>query len=132
MTARAELSALLQRDQELREIAGLVGLAALTDSDRLAIEVASILRDVVLRQSAYDPNDVASSPRKTYALAVRCARLFRLASEALEKGRALTAIPIADARIALAEMRDAPDEKFEECAAAFDGILGRCAPSESA
>jgi V/A-type H+-transporting ATPase subunit A len=132
MTARAELSALLQRDQELREIAGLVGLAALTDSDRLAIEVASIVRDVVLRQSAYDPNDVASSPRKTYALAVRCARLFRLASEALEKGRALSAIPIADTRIALTAMRDAPDEAFEECAATFDGVLARCGTPEAA
>src|SRR5512146_2101097 len=76
MAARTELSALLQRDQELREIAGLVGLSALADVDRLTIEVADLVRDVVLRQSAYDPNDFSSPPRKTYALVRRCARLF--------------------------------------------------------
>ena len=122
---RAELSALLQKDQELREIAGLVGLAALADTDRLAVEVAGLVREVMLRQSAYDPNDVRSSPKKTYALALRCARLFRLATAALTAGRALHELPIAEAGARLVATRDAAAAEVEARASEVDAVLDR-------
>ena len=125
MVARTELSALLQRDQELREIAGLVGLAALADLDRLTIEVADLVRDVVLRQSAYDPNDYSSPPRKTYALVRQCARLYRQASAALSGGAELTVIPLADAGRALIAMRDAPPCDLEARAADVAAVIDR-------
>ena len=128
IATRTELSALLQRDQELREIAGLVGLAALADSDRLMIEVAELVRDVVLRQSAYDPNDVASSPRKTYALTLRCARLFRVATAALAAGRTLDSLPLADARTGLVAMRDAASSDLDARASDVDAVLERLQP----
>ena len=52
---------LLQRERELREIAELVGPEALQDADRLLLEVARIVRETVLGQSAYDPNDALSA-----------------------------------------------------------------------
>ena len=69
---RTEVATLLQRDRELREVAGLIGSSALADSDRLLIEAAERVRATVLRQSAYDPNDVSSTPRQTYELVARC------------------------------------------------------------
>ncbi len=126
--SRAELSVLLQRDQELREIAGLVGLSALADLDRLTIEVAEIVRDVVLRQSAYDPNDVASSPHKTYALVVRCARAFTLASAVIAQGQPLAAVPLLDLRVALTAMRDGPASELDARAADADAVLDRMVP----
>ena len=125
MTARTELSALLQRDQELREIAGLVGLSALADVDRLTIEVADLVRDIVLRQSAYDPNDFSSPPRKTYALVRRCARLFKQASAALAGGAALSSLPLAEVGPALVAMRDAPAAELEARAADVDALIDR-------
>ena len=125
MTARAELSALLQRDQELREIAGLVGLSALADVDRLAIEMADLVRDVVLRQSAYDPNDYSSPPPKTYALVRRCARLFKQASAALAHGAALSALPLARAGPALIALRDAPAAELEARGRDVDALIDR-------
>jgi V/A-type H+-transporting ATPase subunit A len=131
MTARAELSALLQRDQELREIAGLVGLSALADVDRLAIEMADLVRDVVLRQSAYDPNDFSSPPRKTYALVRRCAQLFKRASAALARGAALSALPLAEAAPAFVAMRDAPAAELEARARDVDAVIDRI-PTQAA
>jgi V/A-type H+-transporting ATPase subunit A len=69
---RAEVATLLQRDRELREIAGLIGSSALADSDRLVIEAAERVRATVLRQSAYDPKEVSSTPQQTYELVQRC------------------------------------------------------------
>ena len=131
MAARTELSALLQRDQELREIAGLVGLSALADVDRLTIEVADLVRDVVLRQSAYDPNDFSSPPRKTYALVRRCARLFTQASAALARGVALSSVPLADVGPALVAMRDAPAAELEARASEVDALIDRI-PAQAA
>jgi V/A-type H+/Na+-transporting ATPase subunit A len=122
---RAELSSLLQRDQELREIAGLVGLAALADADRLTVEVARLIRDVVLRQSAYDANDMRSSPKKTYALALRCARLFRLANEALSAGRHLHDLPITEAGTRLVATRDAASADIDARLRELDDVLAR-------
>lgn len=123
--ARTELSTLLQRDQELREIAGLVGMSALADLDRLTIEVAQIARDVVLRQSAFDPNDLVSSPKKTHALATRCARLFRRSADALAHGVDLSLLPIEDARVSLTGVRDASDAELDARIVGMDAVLAR-------
>jgi V/A-type H+-transporting ATPase subunit A len=105
--ARTRISALLQRDQELREIAGLVGLAGLADADRLTIEIAALVRDIVLRQSAYDPNDVSSPPRKTYALVTKCLAAYDAGSRALGEGKAFSDLPMDEARTSLTAIRDA-------------------------
>jgi V/A-type H+-transporting ATPase subunit A len=123
IATRRELSALLQRDQELQEIAGLVGLSALADADRLVVEVAALVREVLLRQSAFDPNDVRSSPKKTYALALRCARLHRLGSAALSAGTSLHELPIAEAGKRLVAIRDAAMADVDARAVDVDEIL---------
>ncbi|HVV88459.1 MAG TPA: V-type ATP synthase subunit A, partial [Kofleriaceae bacterium] len=66
---RTRTLALLQRDAELREIAGLLGHEALQDRDRAIIEVARIAREHLLGQSAFDPVDAASTVVKTGRLA---------------------------------------------------------------
>ena len=122
---RTEISALLLRERALREIAGLIGVSALADTDRLTMEVAELVRDVVLRQSAYDPNDVTSSPHKTYALALGAARLFRAASSALASNTNLASIPISAARAALIAVRDAPAADLDVRVADLDAVIAR-------
>ena len=72
---RRETFALLQRDRELREVAGLVGPDALEDQDRLILETARLLREFLIGQSAYDPADASSPVTKTWALADAILRL---------------------------------------------------------
>lgn len=104
---RGELARLLQRERELREIAGLVGTSSLSDEDRLTMDVASLVRDVLLRQSAYAPNDASSPPEKTYAIAAGCAALQGAGMALLEHGTPYAALRLARARAALAALRDA-------------------------
>ncbi|MBL8917653.1 MAG: V-type ATP synthase subunit A [Myxococcaceae bacterium] len=115
--ARAEIVELLQRDGELREVASVVGPEALEDKDRLLLTAASIAREVVLGQSAFDPNDAYSPPAKTFRLARAALELFEAGKAAITKGAGYADLDLAQARRALAMMRDAPATELDARAA---------------
>jgi V/A-type H+-transporting ATPase subunit A len=105
---RREALALLQRERELREIAGLVGPEALQDADRLLLEAARLLRETVLAQSAYAPHDAFSPVEKTYRLAALARAYYRAGRRALEAGTPFERLDPAPVRRALAALRDGP------------------------
>ncbi|MGO8995571.1 MAG: V-type ATP synthase subunit A [Polyangiaceae bacterium] len=106
---RAEVLALLQRDAELREIASVVGLESLEDADRLLLAASSMVREIVLGQSAFDPNDAYSPPDKTYRLARGALDVLARGREALAAGVAFAELELGPARRALAALRDASE-----------------------
>ena len=102
---------LLAEERELREIAGLVGPEALQDADRLRLEVARSVRENVLGQSAFDPNDATSSIDKTRKLAEAGLEALRAGLAAVAAGAAYEQLDVAGAAQALAELRRAaPDQ----------------------
>ena len=107
---RARAIDLLQRDGELREVASIVGPEALEDKDRLLLAAAAMLREFVLGQSAFDPNDAFSSPAKTFALADAAMRAFDAGNAALTRGVTFAELSIDAVRRALASLRDGPAE----------------------
>jgi V/A-type H+-transporting ATPase subunit A len=106
---RADLLELLQKERELRDIASLVGPDALEDRDHLIIEVAALIREGVLRQNAYHPNDAISSPEKTFALAAAALALLRAGEAALVAGTPFASLDLLPVRRALVTLRDAAD-----------------------
>ncbi len=101
---------LLQRDRELREIAGLVGPEALQDKDRLLLEAARVVREAVLGQSAYDPNDASSPVTKTFQLAALAHAFHDRGQAALDQGKPFEQLDLGAARQALLAVRRAgPD-----------------------
>ncbi len=110
---RRDTLELLQRERELREIAGLIGPEALQDEDRLILDSAHTMRELVLGQNAYDPNDAISSVEKTYRLAVLARDLFRAARGLLLAGTSFDDLDLRSARHALAAVRSAPYAEVE-------------------
>ncbi|HUJ61906.1 MAG TPA: V-type ATP synthase subunit A [Kofleriaceae bacterium] len=108
---RGRVLALLQRDAELREIASLVGESELEDRDRLVLAIAAIVREHVLGQNAFDPNDATSPPAKTAALARLAIAALDAADAAIAGGRELDALPITAVRRALAALRGGPERE---------------------
>lgn len=133
---RAGLLQLLQRERELREIAGLVGPEALQDKDRLLLSTAHLIREVVLGQNAYDPNDASSPVEKTYRLALLSHELYESALSALDTGIDLEQLDLEPARRALTNFRNAPADEAEawagETAAALAVLRGRAAETSEA
>lgn len=105
---RTRVLDLLQRDAELREIASLLGVEEMEDRDRLVLAVASLVREHLLGQNAFDPNDASSSPAKTTDLATFAIAAFDAAAAALAAGKDLDELPLADVRRAVAALRRAP------------------------
>jgi len=130
-SARARTLDLLQRDAELREIAGVVGPDALEDKDRLLLAAAAALREFVLGQSAFDPNDAYSAPAKTFVLADAALRLFDQGSAALSAGRAFTDLPLDEVRRALSTLRDAAAADVDTCRERVDEAIAALAPTAS-
>jgi V/A-type H+/Na+-transporting ATPase subunit A len=114
---RRETLELLQRGRELHEIAMLVGPDTLQDADRLVLEMTRLVRETVLAQSAYDPNDARSSVLKTWRLATLARDLQRAAGVALESGASFEHLDLAPARRALGALRAASDSDLEARAA---------------
>lgn len=110
---RAQALELLQRDAELREVASVVGPEALEDKDRLILAAAAMLRELVLGQSAFDPNDASSPPRKSFRLARAALDLFDRGRDAIGRGATFNELELAPARRALAALRDAPTSELE-------------------
>jgi V/A-type H+-transporting ATPase subunit A len=119
---------LLRRGRELREIAGLVGPDALQEADRHTLESARVVQELVLGQSAYDPNDARSSLRKTYRLVGLALALHRRALAAAARGARIEPGELGPIRRALAAVREsAPDDVDARAAVAerlLEGLAG--------
>jgi V/A-type H+-transporting ATPase subunit A len=113
---RAELMLLLQRERELRDVAALVGPDALEPRDRLVMDIARIVREVVLQQNAFHVHDAASSVQKTYALATATIALYSAAVQALDAGTTNERLALDTARHSLVRLREAAPEALEQCA----------------
>jgi V/A-type H+-transporting ATPase subunit A len=120
---RRETLDLLQRDRELREVAGLVGPDALEDADRLLLDVARLIRELLIGQSAYDATDASSPPAKTWALADLIHQFYRGGRESIDGGKGLSALDIQSARAALDRIRSVALPGAEAVAAARQEIL---------
>ena len=129
--ARAEVLALLQRDAELREVAAVVGPEALEDRDRMLLASAALVRELVLGQSAFDPNDASSPPEKTFRLA-RAALDFHAAGlEAVGAGTSFADLDLTGARRAIAALRDAPAKDADARAEQATRAIAALAPKRA-
>jgi V/A-type H+/Na+-transporting ATPase subunit A len=132
---RRGMLGVLQRERELEEITALVGRDALDDSDRLLLEVARAVREIVIGQNAFDPNDAASPVPKTWALASLVTRLRQRGEQRLAEGHPLARLDLAGVRRAIAAVRDAAPAEFSthaDAAAARIEALGAEPPKPAA
>jgi len=108
---RSRTMQLLQRDRELREIAGLVGVDALADDDRLILEGARIAREFLIGQNAFHEHDGFSPIAKTYALARLLWDFMTTGSAILSEGAGFEKLDLATVRLAFGAVKNAaPDE----------------------
>jgi V/A-type H+-transporting ATPase subunit A len=85
---------LLQREADLLEIVRLLGPEAIPDEEKLVLDVARMIREGFLQQSAYDEVDAYCPPKKQVMLLNLFVKFHRLAEEALRRGVALKEIRI--------------------------------------
>jgi len=113
---RKEGMALLQRDEELREIVMLVGPDALSESQRVVLEAARMIKEDFLIQSALHPIDSYCSPEKTDLLMSLIMKFYECMKQSTEKGVPLQRALEVPAKDEIARAKIQPSETFKEFA----------------
>ena len=85
MDLRARIMGLLQEESELEEIVKLVGMDALSKTDRLKLEAARSIREDFLHQNAFHEVDTYSTLRKQYRMMELVLAFYDKTTAALDK-----------------------------------------------
>lgn len=96
---RTKAMTLLQEESSLQEIVRLVGIDALSEGDRLKLEVAKSIREDYLQQNAFHEVDTYSSLKKQYKMLTLIIKFGEESARALEAGvylKELLNLPIRD------------------------------------
>ncbi|MFW9965808.1 MAG: V-type ATP synthase subunit A [Candidatus Thorarchaeota archaeon] len=120
-----EAMALLQKDQELREIVQLVGPDALPESERATLEAARMIKEDFLTQSALHEIDTYCPPGKTYRMLRVIINFARKMAEAVSVGvhvRRLLEFSVLDN---IARMKIAPWDSYDSTLDAIETKMER-------
>ena len=98
MKLRGRMMAILQNEAELEEIVKLVGMDALSPTDRLKMETARSIREDFLHQLAFHEVDTYTSLEKQLDMMKLILAYYDICSEALEKGADIERIAALDVR----------------------------------
>ncbi len=108
-----EAMALLQKDQELREIVQLVGPDALPESERATLEAARMIKEDFLTQSAIHEIDTFCPIRKTYRMLRIIINFSRKMAEAVNMGVSVRRILEFSCLDNIARMKIAPWDSYD-------------------
>jgi len=122
VSLRREAMQILQRDEELREIVMLVGPDALSESQRVTLEAARMLKEDFLMQSAVHPVDSYCPLEKSFYMMKMILSFYREMSRATEKGIPLQRVLELPIKDEIARMKIQPIEGFDSFA---KGLLKR-------
>ena len=110
---RGRLMTILQEESELEEIVKLVGMDALSPSDRLKLEAARSIREDYLHQNAFDEVDTYTSLDKQYLLMELILAFYDKSLEALGKGAAIEKIVAMPSRERIGRFKYADEKQTE-------------------
>ena len=89
MAGRQKMMSLLQEEAELEEIVKMVGMDALSATDRLKMEAARSIREDFLHQNSFHEIDTYTSLKKQHMMMTLVTSFYEKAVEALKQGAAL-------------------------------------------
>ena len=118
---RQEAIKILQQEAELKEIARLVGVDALSNRDKLILGTAKAIREDFLHQNAFDDVDTYTSFPKQYRMLRNITAMNRHARDAVEQGvspEAIFGLPVQEE---ISRARYIPEAEMDE----LDAIAGR-------
>ena len=133
MDDRQRMMSLLTEEAALEEIVQMVGMDALSPSDRLKMEAARSIREDFLHQNSFHEVDTYTPLRKQYLMMKLVLAFYDQASEALNKGASMKDLLVMDVRekigrykYTLAENIETEYEKImDELGKEVAGMIGK-------
>ncbi len=103
----------LQKEAELQEIVQLVGVDALPEREKATLDVARMLREDFLQQSAYDEVDTYTSIQKQLRMLRTILAFGDREQEAIAKGSTVAALQRLPVRTKLSRMKWIPEAEMK-------------------
>src|SRR5882762_9288509 len=122
---RKEALEILQRESELQEIVQLVGYDALPEPEKGMMDVANMIREDYLQQSAYDPVDTYSSIRKQYLMIKTILDFGHMEAEALKTGATATQVAAFPVKSKISKIKWTPEEQVEAFIKEVEGDMAQ-------
>ena len=114
MSNRQKLMGLLQDEAELEEIVKMVGMDALSPSDRLKMEAARSIREDFLHQNSFHEVDTYTSLRKQYLMMNLVIAFYEQSVDALEKGASVQKLISMEVREKIGRFKYTLENNLEE------------------
>jgi len=108
-----EARALLREEEELKEIVALIGADILGDKQRGVFELAKMLKEYFLLQSAYHPVDVYCPIQKTYKMLRTLLKFNEKITTAIDLGVPLQRILALPVKVGISRMKNIPTNEFD-------------------
>ncbi len=113
---RAWAMEVLQKEAELQEVVQLVGSDALPEEQKMTLEVARMIREIVLQQNAFHPVDTYCPMKRQYAVLKTIKRFADLSKRAVENEvpvETIADMPLRT-RFGKSKFEDNVDQEIEE------------------
>jgi V/A-type H+-transporting ATPase subunit A len=115
-TIRETAMSLLQKESELQEIVRLVGTDALSEAEKLVMEISKSIKEDFLHQNAFDDIDTFTSAKKQFFMLRNIITYYQEGFEALKQKNILTEflmkLPI---REKIGRVKYKPETELEQC-----------------
>ncbi len=117
---------ILQKEAEINEIVQLVGYDALPEKEKMVLDIAKVIREDFLQQSAFDEVDTYSSMNKQYMMIKSIMLLYEKERDAVERGVSVDQMQGTSAKQKIARMKFTREEQiqkyFDDVKSAIDEI----------
>ena len=114
MEGRQKMMTLLPEEAELEEIVKMVGMDALSPSDRLKMEAARSIREDFLHQNSFHEVDTYTSLKKQHMMMVLVNEFFDRATDALKDGASLQKLISMPVREQIGRFKYVTEDKLDE------------------
>ena len=114
MSDRQRMMSLLTEEAALEEIVQMVGMDALSPSDRLKMEAARSIREDFLHQNSFHEIDTYTPLRKQYLMMKLVLAFYDQASEALAKGAPMKELLVMEVRERIGRYKYTTTDQIEE------------------
>ena len=121
MSDRQRMMSLLTEEAALEEIVQMVGMDALSPSDRLKMEAARSIREDFLHQNSFHEVDTYTPLRKQYLMMKLVLAFYDQANEALAKGASMKKLLVMDVRERIGRYKYTAVENIET---EYEKIMG--------
>ena len=111
---------ILQQESELQEVVQLVGYDALPEKEKAVLDIARMIREDFLQQSAFDEVDTYCSLKKQYRMLNAIIEMNSHQNMAIEKGLTMGQLQSLPVREKISRMKEIKEEDFDQY---YEGVL---------